>query len=191
MSNLFQKGAKTGPAQAPAGAAPRLILAVFGKHPGWDDHMTGIGIENETLAYIKQTLYVAGIGRQIDSGSWEKLEAEKRQDGFDHTFLWLRGGHTVLGQLWSSKDGKGRSKYPMVLCVDSEPGAAGFLLNTVRPGMENLRDACKAALTADQVSSNARIAQEQLNTISDGHASRPEPDRMRKDRQRFLDHPDL
>src|SRR5580704_13997541 len=156
MSNLFQKRGKTRPAPGAAGAPPRLTLAAFGKHPGWDDHMPGIGLETETLAYIKQTLYVTGIGRQIDSGAWEKLEADKRQESFDHTFLWLRLGHLVLGQLWSSKDGKGRSKYPMVLCVDGEGVSPNLLLHKVRTGLESVRSACKAATTAEQVASNCR-----------------------------------
>jgi len=191
MSNLFEKLSKTGPAPAADGAAPRLTLAAFGKHPGWDDHIPGIGVDTETLAYIKQTLYVTGIGRQVDSGSWEKLEADKRQEGFDHTFLWLRAGHVVLGQLWSSKDGKGRAKYPMVLCVEGERVSPRLLLDVVRPGLENLRDACKAAATADQIASHCRAAQDQLRTIFPGGAVNPEPSRVTDDPRRFLERPEL
>src|ERR1019366_6699729 len=98
-----------------------LLLAAFGKHPGWDDHIPGIGIETDTLAEVKQSLYVGGIGGQLDSGAWKKLEADKRQEGFDHVFLWLQPGHALVGRLWSSSDGKGRKEYPMVLCVDGGP----------------------------------------------------------------------
>src|SRR5436190_22220494 len=97
------------------GAEPselRLTLAAFGKHPGWDDHIPGIGVETEALAHVKQAFYVGGIGGQVDAGAWEELEPEKRLDGFDHVFLWLRAGHILLGQFWSSTDGKGRPKYP-------------------------------------------------------------------------------
>ena len=41
-------------------------MGAFGKHPGWDDHILGIGVETETLAQVKQALYVGGIGGQID-----------------------------------------------------------------------------------------------------------------------------
>ena len=190
MSNFFQKRGKTRPAPAAAGP-PRLTLAAFGKHPGWDDHMPGIGLETDTLAYLKQTLYVTGIGRQIDSGAWEKLEADKRLEGFDHTFLWLREDHLILGQLWSSKDGKGRSKYPMVLCVDCERVSPSLLLNKVRPGLEALRDACKAATVADQVASNCRVAQEQLRTFFAGSAVQPEPSQPGDDPRRFLERAEL
>jgi tetratricopeptide (TPR) repeat protein len=191
MSNLFQKLGKTRPAPAAESAAPRLTLAAFGKHPGWADHMPGIGVETETLAYLKQTLYVTGIGRQIDSGSWEKLETDKRQEGFDHTFLWLRAGHLILGQLWSSKDGKGRSKYPMVLCVDGERVSPSLLLHRVRPGLEVLRDACKAATAADQVASHCRAAQEQLRMLFAGSALLPDPNQPGDDPRRFLERAEL
>src|SRR5688572_28846945 len=64
-------------------ATPRLTFAAFGKHPGWDDHMPDIGVVTEALATLKQNLYVGGIGSQIDSGAWERLEPEKRIEGFE------------------------------------------------------------------------------------------------------------
>ena len=191
MSKLFEKLAKTGQAQTAEGVAPRLTLAAFGKHPGWDDHMPGIGVDTETLAYVKQTLYVTGIGRQIDSGAWEKLEPEKRQEGFDHTFLWLRGGHVVLGQLWSSKDGKGRAKYPMVLCVDGERVSPRLMLSLVRPGLQNLRDACKAATTADQVASHCRAAQEELRKLCFNGAIQADPNQPGDEPRLFLERAEL
>ncbi len=153
--------------------------------------MPGIGLDTETLAFARQTLYVTGIGRQIDSGAWEKLETDKRLEGFDHTFLWLREGHLVLGLLWSSKDGKGRAKYPMVLCVDSERVSPSLLLDQVRPGLEALRDACKAAITAEQVASNCRVAQEELRMLLTHGAQQPEAPQLGADPRRFLDRAEL
>ena len=153
--------------------------------------MPGIGVDTETLAYIKQTLYVTGIGRQIDSGAWEKLEPEKRQEGFDHTFLWLRAGHVVLGQLWSSKDGKGRAKYPMVLCVDGERVSPRLMLSLVRPGLQNLRDACKAATTADQVAGHCRAAQEELRKLFIGGTIQAEPNQPGDEPRLFLERAEL
>jgi len=161
MSNLFNK-IKTSARPAEKLVEPRLTLAAFGKHPGWNDHIPGIGIETETLARIKQTLYVDGIGGQIDSGAWEKLNPEKRADGFDHTFLWIQRGHLALGRLWSSTDGKGRSKYPMVLCLDSEGVSSAFALTILLPGLENLCGACKMAASAEQVTEDCRMAQERF-----------------------------
>ena len=143
----------------------RVTLAAFGKHPGWDDHIPGIGVETEALAEVKQALYVRGIGTQIDSGAWERLEPEKRLDGYDHTFLWLWPSHTILGQLWSSRDGKGRAKYPMVMCIDAEGVSPGLMLTSLLPGLERLREACRATGSASQVIHDCRAAQEQLRLL--------------------------
>ncbi len=165
MSEFFTRLLKaSGRSAAPPGE-PRLTLAALGKHPGWDDHIPGIGVETEALAHIKQALYVSGIGGQIDAGAWEKLDAEKRLDGFDHVFLWLRAGHILLGQFWSSTDGKGRPKYPMVLCVDGEAVSTAFMLGKLRPGLDRLRDACKAASTAEKVINLCHAAQDQLRGL--------------------------
>jgi hypothetical protein len=143
----------------------RVTLAAFGKHPGWDDHIPGIGVETEALAEVKQALYVRGIGTQIDSGAWERLEPEKRLEGYDHTFLWLWPSHTILGQLWSSRDGKGRAKYPMVMCIDAEGVSPGLMLTSLLPGLERLREACRATGSASQVIHDCRAAQEQLRLL--------------------------
>src|SRR5437762_12928007 len=90
MKDLFKRMANTSVPSQKTSAGSRVILAAFGKHPGWDDHIPGIGVDTETLARVKQALYVSGIGGQIDSGAWERLEPEKRLEGLDHTFLWLR-----------------------------------------------------------------------------------------------------
>ena len=156
---------KTGGRPTAEAAEPRLTLAAFGKHPGWDDHIPGIGVETDTLAHVKQAFYVSGIGGQIDSGVWEKLEVDKRLEDFDHIFLWLRAGHVLLGQLWSSTDGKGRLKYPMVLCVDGEDVSPSFMIRNLRPGLDRLRDACKAATSADKVIQDCRMAQEQVRAL--------------------------
>ncbi len=191
MKQLLQKLAKGPSAQAAESGVRRLTLAAFGKHPGWDDHMPGIGIETDTLAHVKQTLYVSGIGGQIDSGTWEKLEPDKRMEGFAHTFLWLRGGHAILGQMWSSKDGKGRSKYPMVLAIDGEHVTADFMLTALRGGLENLREVCKSAGNAGQVLSNCRAAQEQLRLAPAGNAGAAAEARALPDGRRFLERPEL
>ena len=139
MSNLLKRLANLGAGGPVIPAAPVINLAVFGKHPGWDDHIPGIGVVTETLANLKQSFYVTGIGGQIDSGGWEKLEAGKRVAGFDHTFLWQKDGHVLLGYLWSSTDRKGRAKYPMVLCVDSQGVSPGWLLANAGRELAELR----------------------------------------------------
>jgi hypothetical protein len=192
MKDLFQRLKSGDSAWGEKPARARLTLAVFGKHPGWDDHILGIGFETETLAQVKQTLYVGGIGGQTDSGAWEKLESAKRLVGYDHTFLWFRPGHVILGLLWSSTDGKGRAKYPMVLCLDGEALAPDFMLAHLLPGLERLREACKATTSADQVTEDCRIAQEQLRAMLNSGDPRLAPAPLSAEaRRRFLERREL
>jgi tetratricopeptide (TPR) repeat protein len=187
MKGLFQRRAAGGD----SGTA-RLTLGAFGKHPGWDDHILGIGVETDTLAQLKQTLYVRGIGSQVDSGAWEKLEPDRRLVGYDHTFLALRPGHVFLGQLWSSADGKGRAKYPMVLCIDGESISPAFALNVLLPGLERLRAACKSTNSAEQVASDCRSGQDQLRAVLARETSRLfEPGPTVEARRGFLENPKM
>ena len=191
MSNIFQKLKSA--VQTPERAAePRLTLAAFGKHPGWDDHLPGIGVETEWLAQAKQTMYVGGIGGQIDSGAWEKLETSQRIEGFDHTFLWLKGGDSMLGRLWSSTDGKGRAKYPMILCLHGERVSPALLVRELQPGLEGLREACLAATAAEQVTRSCEAARDRLRAQV-GSAPAPALDKGLTPgvRRQFLEHRDF
>ncbi len=126
------------------------------------------------------------------AATWEKLEREKRLEGFDHAFLWLQAGHVLLGQLWSSSDRKGRSKYPMVLCVDGEGVAPGYVLTKVQPELERLRDACQKVVTADQVTAECRTAQDRLRSLLNDRASKAlEMTPTLEARRRFLDQREL
>lgn len=169
---------------------PAINLAAFGKHPGWDDHIPGIGLETEALAHLKQSFYVTGIGSQIDAGAWEKLEVEKRVEDFGHAFLWLRNGHALLGRLWSSVDRKGRSKYPMIVCADGQGIPTGLLLKNAWRELEQLRDSCRTFTTAEQVEAECRSSQGRLRSQLE---SSTETDRAIaipiEKRQLFLDSP--
>ena len=193
MTDLFQRRTKSaGRTGNQPAAARRLTLGAFGKHPGWDDHVLGLGPETDTLAQVKQALYVGGIGGQIDSGAWETLDAEKRLQGFDHAFLWLRPAHVIVGRLWSSTDGKGRSKYPMVVCIDGEGISPEFMVTSLLPGLERLREACKATTSAEQVRSDCRAAQEQLEKLPDHGGAAEGPTALTvAARRRFLERAEL
>lgn len=129
----------------------RAWLAAFGKHPGWDDHIDDLGVETESLALAKQLIYLQGISSQIDSGAWEKLEPGSRLDGFDHLFLWQRGRNCLLGCIVSSVDGKGRARYPMIVCAHFVDVALGRVLTELCPLVENAMSAARAAASADAV----------------------------------------
>ncbi len=188
MKDVFQRRGRGGSEPT----AARLSLGAFGKHPGWDDHILGIGAETEALARARQALYVQGIGGQVDSGAWERLEPEKRAPGFDHTLFWIRTGHIVLGKLWSSTDGKGRTKYPMVLCVDAEGASPRFLLTRVLPGLERLQQACRETTSAEQVKRDCRAAQDQLRALLGNSGDEPTSTEIATDgRKEFLARPEL
>lgn len=131
----------------------QLFLAAFGKHPGWEDHIEDIGLETESLALAKQNLYVNGIGRQIDSAAWEKLGEADALATFKHNFLWSRGGQFLIGRMWSSSDGKGRTRYPMVVVCHGVQLPLGPAAKKIVPLLMQLELACKGVKTAAEVQS--------------------------------------
>ena len=95
------------------GTPPGVYLAAFGKHPGWDDHIEPIGLDSEPLLVARDILYVRGIGGAIDAALWDK-KPEETLPGIAHVFCWNGDSDMLIGRMWSSTDGKGRAKYPMV-----------------------------------------------------------------------------
>jgi hypothetical protein len=106
-------------------------LAAFGKHPGWDDHIEDLGLETEALNFAKLLLYVNGIGGQIDSAPGRN---SKRRSSFRGLNTFLSGSVQVKfssGRMWSSSDGKGRKRYPMVVCLHFAGVPLGWALKQV------------------------------------------------------------
>jgi len=131
-------------------SGPRVYLAAFGKHPAWDDHMDDIGLETESLVTLKRVLYLEGITRNLATGAWEKLEDSARLPGFNHLFRWQRGSQFLAGTIMSSRDGKGRAHYPLILCAHvigpPAPTAA-----TIESTLRNLQAQCSEAAGAEQI----------------------------------------
>src|SRR6266446_5584082 len=129
---------------------PSAHFGAFGKHPGWNDHLDDIGLDTEPLIAAKQYLYVQGIGGVVDAGQWEALPPADALAEFRHTFVWLDGDNILVGKLWSSSDGKGRTKYPMVVCAHfanrTEPGIPDVL-----PLLDQLEQSCRATTSPDDV----------------------------------------
>jgi formylglycine-generating enzyme required for sulfatase activity len=128
-------------------------LAAFGKHPGWDDHVEDLGLETESLIIAKTLFYVNGIGGQIDSGAWERLEPAQQLPAFKHVFLWQRSGQFLIGRLWSSSDGKGRKRYPMVVCLHFIGVTLGWAIKQALPVLAELEEALALTNSADDVRS--------------------------------------
>lgn len=97
------------------GGGPEAFVGAFGKHPAWNDHIEDIGLDTQRLVEAKRSLYVEGIGGNIDSGVWDSLDDKSRLEGFGHLFLWSQDDECLIGRMWSSSDGKGRTKYPMMV----------------------------------------------------------------------------
>jgi hypothetical protein len=53
MKNPLKNFLDSGGNRQMTAVQPKLSLAAFGKHPGWDDHIPGIGVETEGLANLK------------------------------------------------------------------------------------------------------------------------------------------
>jgi hypothetical protein len=170
-----------------------LLLGAFGKHPGWDDHIEenaqapDLGLRSATLAWTKSLLYVQGVGRNIDLGAWEKLQSGEALPEFDHLFVWQNENGYVVGAMWSSSDGKGRKRYPMVVAAHALGVSLPWILAVAVPRLDELRRECEQLTTAPQVSAALDRCRRLLNEelAKDGR-SQPSP---RELLVRFARHP--
>ena len=151
MSPFWKKFLREGHGLFARRTEPQLWLGAFGKHPGWDDHIDDIGLETESLLLAKQIIYVDGIGGQINSGEWEKLNPTQRLPGFEHVFLWKRDEAFLLGGIWSSRDGKNRTQYPLIICAHCMSVPLDWAVTSVLPTLCSIQAECKSARRADEV----------------------------------------
>ena len=140
-------------------------MVAFGKHPGWDDHIPDIGQMSPRLIEVKRVLYVEGIGGSIDSGTWEKLEEDQRLDGFNHLFLWRYADEVVAGRIWSSSDGKGRKRYPMIVCAQCQGLPMPWIVNELLPRFEAIEQRCVATTSSADVISVIESSQAELQQL--------------------------
>jgi hypothetical protein len=179
MSRFWKKFLREGQGLFARGAKPQIWLGAFGKHPGWDDHIDDIGLETESLLLAKQILYVDGIGGQINSGEWEKLDDVQRLREFKHMFLWKRGEAFLIGRIWSSRDGKNRTKYPLVVCAHCLSLPFTWALTNVSQCLGEIEWQCKSTRFAGEVRGVLGQALDQLRRSvadADGQLSRGDPD---------------
>jgi hypothetical protein len=139
-----------------------IQIAVFGKHPAWDDHIDDIGLNTNTLVYTKRILYSEGIATQLASGAWDQMERSGQAIEFNHRFVWGRGHRSVMGGLWASTDGKGRARFPISICFQSDVDTLQAL-TLYWASLESLGQQCRAATTQDTVLELVRQANAELN----------------------------
>jgi hypothetical protein len=170
-----------------------VFVGVFGKHPGWNDHIEeneevpDLGLRTESLVWTKSLLYTQGIGRNIESGAWEKLPPEQALEGFDHAFLWQRNDDFIAGSLWSSRDGKGRRLYPMGVAAQVTGATLHWVLSVLLSRLVTLQSDCQQVQTAREVGSALCRAREDLAQALHG-PSRSVPS-TREFISRFARHP--
>ena len=156
-------------------AAPSISLGAFGKHPGWADHIEDIGLDTEAMLAARQFLYVQGIGGAIDGALWDNLTAEQALPEFGHAFAWFCNEDCLAGRLWASRDGKGRTRYPMVLCVHTVALPADAVLDCVEPALKRLETECRATESAAGVQALLESARTSLRLALDTRMATPLP----------------
>jgi hypothetical protein len=165
----------------------RLHVAGFGKHPAWDDHIDDIGLETETLVIAKQLLYSQGIAGQLASGAWDQLEKTSQSLDFDHRFIWARKGQALVGTILASIDGKGRARFPMVVCLQAEMSVLQAILLYL-PFVESLGKRCQAAVSRQDFRELLNLASgepDAFPAFPDGHPVSAHPEFQEDD---FLVH---
>jgi hypothetical protein len=140
----------------------KIHIAGFGKHPAWDDHIDDIGLATETLALTKQLLYSEGIATQLASGAWDQIEKSGQAIEFDHRFVWSRDEQAIIGAIWASADRKGRTRFPMVLCVQADFSGLRAISLLLAP-MERLGALCREAKTQEKMRESFNQTVRELN----------------------------
>ena len=166
MDSAFKKFLKHFNPKGQDLASEKIFVAAFGKHPGWDDHIDDIGFETDVFVTLKRTLYIQGIGGNIESGSWDKLKEDQPIEEFKHVFFWYIDGNLIVGRMWSSQDGKGRKSYPFVVCVQCWKLPLQWIFENVLPQLEKMQDICTATTSAADVRGAIQNAKQELRQLA-------------------------
>ncbi|EDY19683.1 hypothetical protein CfE428DRAFT_2859 [Chthoniobacter flavus Ellin428] len=126
-------------------------FGIFGKHPGWDDHIEDLPLPTMSMAVAKQLLYVRGIGSQISSGAWARLAEDARLPDFDHAFLWMRGRQCLAGRMWASRDGKKRAHFPMIALYQGVNVQPDAVVGSMLARLEKIAAGVRLARSAEKV----------------------------------------
>ncbi|QOI99987.1 MAG: hypothetical protein HRU70_05600 [Phycisphaeraceae bacterium] len=158
---------------------PGVWLGVFGKHPAWDDHIDDIGLETQRLVEVKRSLYTRGLTDAFDSGAWDRLEERDRLPGFSHTLVWRWPGDVVVARMWSSKDGKGRTRYPMIAAVQASglphDRAVAVSIAALAPLERRCATASSQASVRSSVAETLNSLREQLGVSPGSDPADPDP----------------
>lgn len=134
----------------------RFLLAVFGKHPAWSDHIDDIGVDTPSLAEFKRRLYTEGIRINLDAGNWERLPEDRKLASWNHRLFITGPKGMLLARLWATSDGRGRRAYPMVSAIHLPTTRPPENLGPLFDVLEEVRTGCMNAETQDEVRQTAR-----------------------------------
>src|SRR6266849_10975920 len=194
MSDFYKKFLGADLRKTGGSSGRQVFLGAFGKHPGWDDHVEDLGLESESLIIAKTLLYVEGIGSQIDKGDWDKLDAHQQISAFKHIFFWQRSGQFLVGRMWSSSDGKGRTRYPMIACAHCLGVSLSWAITRVPPRLEKIEQDCLLTKSAADVRFHLTSARNELRSALSGLATEtiPKPPLVTPEAlAQFVAHPHL
>lgn len=160
-----------------ASGKPQVFLAAFGKHPAWDDHIEDQGLETDRLVLLRRLLYVEGVSGNVESGAWERLGPGGELPGFGHVFVWRLGDDVFVGRLWSSRDGKGRDRYPLVAVFHARGVGLGWAMGELPGRLEAVERACVSAGTQSELAEVLRAQRESaraaLGSAAEGALAEP------------------
>jgi hypothetical protein len=154
---------------------PSVQLAVFGKHPAWDDHIDDVGLDTSRLVAVKRAFYLQGVGANLDAGTWDRLTGDQRLRRFDHLFIWRTGGSTVVGRAVASTDGKGRGRYPLVACAQCTGVPPDRLATEVAPLLEEALARCGRTAARDEVLAILTDVRTRLQQVAAAPPVKPAP----------------
>jgi hypothetical protein len=166
----------------------RLHLALFGKHPCWNDHMEDIGLTTPSLLEFKRRLYYDGISGRLDSGAWRHLAAENRIETFDHELLWTGPSGVIFAILWHSADGGGRAAYPMVAAAHFLTSRLPAKIGPVFDALQQTAAECRDAHDRDAVKAAQARGLERLIQAARALVPMAAQTWNREDRENFINH---
>jgi hypothetical protein len=140
------------------------VVAIFGKHPGWSDHIT-LPLPTPGLRGLWQMIYTTGIRTIIERGTWSQL-SDHELIPFGHLFLTGQKRSWIAGRMWASADKVGRRDYPMMACVDFEDASIDDALNTADPILRKLEAVCRATTQPAEVLSALETARTQAAAVA-------------------------
>lgn len=129
----------------------RMNLALFGKHPCWNDHMEDFGLVTPSLIEFKKRLYYEGVSGCLDSGVWRELAAERRIEAFDHELVWTGETGVIFAIMWHSSDAGGRAAYPMVAAAHFLTSQLPASLELVFSALQEIKQQCQAATVKEDL----------------------------------------